>query len=127
MNFVSRPRTESPGAPLLDEHVFHEILGELGDVHAREMMQMVERDARKRLLALVDCVARRDRRAIHVHAHALAGLLGHFGLARAALCARALEAGPQEGAASLGALQMACDQAFLVVAIRLVQDPKRAA
>ncbi len=126
-SLMTRAFFEPLAAPLVDEAVLSEILDELGREHALQMMQMVERDARKRLLALVDSMSRRDMRAIHVNAHALAGLLAHFGLARAAACSRALKAAPGVDAAQLEALQSACDKAFLTIGARLARHPKRAA
>ena len=122
-HMILDPRHE----PVIDEATLSDIFEELGEDHSRQMMQMVERDARKRLLSLSDCVARHDRRAIHVHAHALAGLFGHFGFARAAACARALEKDPEEAAGWLRLLIWTSDQSFQIVSGRIEADPRRAA
>jgi len=124
---MSRISLDPRHEPFIDEATLSDIFDELGAEHSRQMMLMVERDARKRLLSLGDCVARRDSRAIHAHAHALAGLLGHFGFARAAACARALEKNQDEAAGWLELLQWASDQAFQIVSGRIETSPRRAA
>ena len=65
----------------LDEAMFHRRVEEVGR-HANAMMDMVERDARRRLGAIEIAHRRGDPRGVATSATSLAAVLGYFGMAR---------------------------------------------
>ena len=94
---ISDARAAALGAPLIDETVLRELIEETGLDLFLAFAARMEASARSHLRDLAAGGEGAARAA-----HALAGLLGHFGLARAAALARALQgtmgAGPLAGA-----------------------------
>lgn len=103
-SFASRPVVSATNDPaMFDESALAELVSEVGLEAFMDFASRMAEAAEAHQTKLVRAWNAGDDEAVRRAAHALCGLLGHFGMARASHLARGVEAGRVE-AASLDAL-----------------------
>lgn len=97
---ITAERGASPAdAPLLDERVLEELIAEVGIATFLDFVGRMSAAALSHHARLSSALLAGDDEAARLAAHALCGLLGHFGLKQAACLSHAIEtsgAGPQD-------------------------------